>query len=524
MSRPLAILAVALFAFYTPKTGNAQVLSFQNSEEQTLITYWEHHKTLDRDILECLLVAEGKADQVARHKEWVSGLEAGIRKEIDVDASIPAKGKGLYRFVHDRVLRKFSGDASVASLMTNGEFNCVTASALYCQLARAIALPVTFHATPFHVCPILSTEDSKIWVELTDPRNGFDAEYKEESLVRFLLDNKLVTSGEVDQKGEEAIYNEFIHGKYRESAAALLGYHYYNQALRLDKNGQREQSFWALAKARCLEEEDEAIRIAFDASFQLVSTQRQFSTSYFKITSTYFHSRGRDSTVIGDAVTGAALAVENIIQSQRNFDQADSILQMMDQTILLTPAVHRSLTELRQSVSVNRGLELNRKGQYDQAYRVIATELQRDSSNALLQDVYVQVGMDYVQRLFISGNDKLALAIVDSLRRKMPAYGGLKDMYSRLTLASIMATGQYRTNPIKACEALTKAFEMDSTNTYVRQALGAVYHELAMAEIRKDNWRSARNQIMQGLRYAPENEYLKSDLSLLKKERPKSAR
>jgi hypothetical protein len=45
-----------------------------------------------------------------------------------------------------------------------------------------------------------------------------------------------------------------------------------------------------------------------------------------------------------------------------------------------------------------------------------------------------------------------------------------------------------------------------------------------MAEIRKDNWRSARIQITLGLRYAPENEYLKSDLTLLRKERPKSAK
>ena len=524
MSRPSIILAVVLTIFYASRTGNAQVLSFQNSDEHDLFTYWEQHRTLNRDILECLLVAEGKSDQVARHKEWIAGLEAGVRKEIDGDASVPAKGKSLYRFVHDRVLRKFSGDASVTSLMTNGEFNCVTASALYCQLARVIALPVTFHATPFHVCPILPTKDNKIWVELTDPRDGFDTEYEKESLVRFLLDNKLVTTGEVDQKGEETIYNEFIHGQFHESAAALLGYHYYNLALRLDKIGQREQSFWALAKARCLEQEDEAIRIAFDASFQLVSAQRQFSTSYFTIASTYFRSRGRDTTVIVDAVAGVAMGVENLIQSQREYDQADSILTMMDQTILLTPAVQRSMTELRQSVSVNRGLELNRKGQYQQAYKVIATEWQRDSSNALLQDAYVQVGMDYVQKLFTSGYDKLALAIVDSLRRKMPSYEGLKDMYARLTLASIMATGQYRTNPTNACDALTKAFEMDSTNTYVRQALAGVYHELAMAEIRRDNWRSARIQIMQGLRYAPENEYLKSDLTLLKKERPKSAK
>lgn len=524
MKRQSIIFAVILVVLYASGTGNAQDLSFQNSDERDLFTYWELHKTLERDILECLLVAEGKSDQMARHKEWVAVLEAGVRKEIDLDASVPAKGKRLYRFVHDHVLRKFSDDASVASLMTNGEFNCVTASALYYQLARVIALPVTFHATPFHVCPILSTEDSKIWVELTDPHNGFDAEYNKESLVRFLLENKLVTTGEVDQKGQEAIYNEFIHGQFHESAAALLGYHYYNQALWLDKIGQPEQSFWALAKARCLEQEDEAIRVAFDASYQAVSAQRQFLTSYSTIASTYFRSRGRDTTVIVDAIAGAALGVENLIQSQRNYDQADSILNMMDQTIQLTPAVQRSLTELRQTVSVNRGLELNRKGQYQQAYRVIARELQRDSSNVLLQDAYVQVGMDYVQKLFTSGDDKLALAIVDSLRRKMPSYEGLKDMYARLTLASIMATGQYRMNPTKACEALSKAFEMDSTNTFVRQALAIVYHELAMAEIRKDNWRAARIQIMQGLRYAPENEYLKSDLTLLKKERPKSVK
>lgn len=522
MNQPLFAFALGIATFIASVGGHAQDFSFQSQDEKDLFTYWEHSKTLNRGILECLLIAEGMSDQLDRNREWLAKLEVEVKENIDADDSNLKKGENLYKFVHDRVLRKYSGEASATKLMTSGEFSCVTATALYYHLGTIVGLPVMFHVTPFHVCPILDIRGRKIWVELTQPKGGFDVEYDQEKLVDLLLENKLVTKGELDQKGQETVYNEFIHGHYQDSVAAILGYHYYNCALNLDRLGKSEETFWALAKARSLEREDEAIARVFDVSFHVVSSLQKLTTPYFKVAKAYFQSRGDDSTVIVDAVSSARVGVENLIQTQRDIGQADSILRMLEGLHFSTDLLRRPLAELRQSVFVNKGLDLNRKGRYQEAYATISTELKRDSLNAKLQDIYVQVGMDYVQKLLTSGNDDLAIATVDSMYRRMPFYEKLRDSYARIMVASMMATGKYRASPAKAREGLIKVFEMDSMNTYVREALASVHHELAMNEIRKGNWRSAEGRILEGLRFVPNHEYLKSDLDLLRKEIPRS--
>jgi len=505
-------------------SGSAQVrdLVFTNRAEQELFYRWDTTKTIDRDILECLLLAEGMPDQLSRNREWLASLEEEVKDIVRLEDSPLSKGEKLYAFVHERVLRKYSGVASAASLMTIGEYSCVTSTALYYHLGRVVGLPVIFHATPFHVCPVIEHEGKRIWVELTQPRDGFDIEFHQDELVEWLLEQKLATEEELQQKGEDIVYNDFIHGHYQSSVAAILGYHYYNFALKLYELGKREESFWALAKASTLEGQDKMIEEVFDESFRILSSLPRISTSYSKASSTYFKLRGRDTTVVVDGLTSVREGVENLLQTQRDLEQADSVQWMLERVLPKSPLVERPLAELRQFISVNKGLELNRKGRYHESFNVISGELEKDITNGKLQDIYVTVGMAYVQKLLMNGDDELAIATMDSMRKKVPEYAELRDAYSRILVSSIMTSGKYRTSPLKARESLMKAFEMDSTNMYVRESLGAVHHELAMSEIRKSKWQSARRFVTQGLRFAPGNEVLRSDLELLEKELRKS--
>jgi tetratricopeptide (TPR) repeat protein len=500
---------------------SAQELLFRDRSEQEMFTAWKRDRILDRSIIECLLTAEGATVPPDKVQSWLAKLEMEARNVIRPDDAPKKKGERLYQFVHSRLLRKFSNDAAAASLIAKGEYNCVTSTAIYAHLAKAVGLPVSFHATPFHVCPIVTVKDRKIWVEMTRPKGGFDAEYDKEALVEMLLENKLVTREEAEQKSEETIYNEFVHGHYQDSSAALLGYHYYNQALALDKIGKREEAFWALAKAHTLETEDDIVKQVFDASFAVLSSIQNPAGSYAQAAHVYFTLRGNDSTVFRDAVTNVHQGIYNLIEHHRNFSRADSILTMLSALLPPNPALVRPLAEIRQFVRINIGLEHNRKGRYQESYAVISAELTKDSANAKLQDLYVQAGRDYVQKLQMSGNEDLALAVTDSMIVRMPSYEVLKETYCRIIVAGTMLADKYRADPSKARINLLKAFAMDSVNMVVREALGAVYHELAMEQIRKTNWNGARTQVLHGLRYAPESQFLKSDLQLIQKETPK---
>ena len=385
-----------------------------------------------------------------------------------------------------------------------------------------MGLPVTFRATPFHICPVLEYKGRKVWVELTMPKGGFDIDPNTEKSITVLLENKLVTTQEVESKGREAVLEEVFHGHYLKSPASVLAYHYYNQALALDGMGKKEESFWALAKACTLEHEDDFIQKVFDASFAEISVLPKWNTPYSRAATCYFSLRGKDSAAVLDALTNVTAGIQNLIVTERDAAQADSILAMLGGTIIVSPRTEKQLAELSETIVVSHAIDLSRRGLHESAFAIVSSELEKDSSNARLKDIYVDVGLAYVERLFTSGKEDLAADIADSIHRKLPDYAKVRDEYIRLLVQNVMTTGAYRTSPRKSRETLLKAFAVDSTNILLRKSLGYVCHEVAMDEIRKSNWRSARGEIVRGLRFAPDSEFLKSDLELLNKEQPKS--
>jgi tetratricopeptide (TPR) repeat protein len=462
------------------------------------------------------------ADNIPQARTWLASLEAEARAYIGTEDSFLARGEKLYTFMHERPLKKFGGPATATSLMKNGEYNCVTSTALYYQLGIAVSVPMIFHATPFHVCPVLEYEGKKVWVELTQPKDGFDREFDTARLVEWLLENKMVTREEFDSKGKEAVCNEFIKGSYQRSIGAVIGYHYYNYALALMDRGKEEEGFWALAKAHLLDEADKTVNEAFDASFLVVSALPKLSSSYLQCASAYVIARGKDTTVTAATLAAVDAGVENVIKAQRDFTQSDSILSMVERYLSGAELKEKHLLGLRQSVSVNRGLDLSRKGRHKEAFAVVANELAKDSANGNLRDFYAEVGLAYAQKLLTSGNVEESAAVMDTMYRRLPEYVTLRETYARVLVASEMTSRQFQSHPEKSLVTLLKALDLDSSNVYVRESLASVYHELAMSEIRKNNWQLARKQVLMGLKFAPDHQYLKSDLDLLKKEAPRT--
>ena len=515
---------IVLLVFSETLHGQVQNLEFTHQLERDIFEQWQTDKSIKYGILDCLLIAEGHSAHLGLMRLWLDSLKKDVADQIEIDRPPLKKGRKLYEYIQARLLRKYSGIASGLSLMTTGEFSCVTATALYYELGNAISLPVIFHATPFHVCPVLQIEGKKVWIEMTNPKDGFDLDHDEKALVQWLLQNKFVLPEEIKEKGEDIVYNDFLKGHYQTSVNAILAYHYYNQALKQDGLGKTEDAYWDLAKAYTLENQDESITKVYDVSFLQISAISKLSSSYLNISKTYFQLRSADTSVSVQAIAAVQQGVQNVLEKDRNYPQIDSIVSFLEPVSHLSDIACKSYADLVQYVSVNKALEFHRTGKYKEAFKLISSEFDKDSHNAKLQDTYAAIGISYVQKSLSSGNSSVAVDIMDSLYKRLPDYADVRNIYVRVRMSMAMDLDSYKNNPAEAIQNLKKAYQIDSTNTYVRQAIARVYHELAMAEIRKSNWRAAQKYIKDGLKIVPEHEYLKSDLDLLKKEITKPKR
>lgn len=515
------IVIIFIAMFLEPLRGQAEYLYYSNDGERNIFLQIQNNKHLNFEILNYLLIAEGNASHLEDNEKWFNSIKKEATNQIDKELSILEKGEKLYEFLQERVLRKYSTTATEYSLITSGEFNCVTASALYYELGSALGISVLFYSTPFHVCPIIETENKKVWVEMTDAKDGFDKFQDIEGLVEWLVENKFILPEEIEQKSQEGVYNEFLKGRYQSSPSAILAYHYYNQALKKSDFGNAEDTFWNLAKANFLEDQDEMINLVYDMKFLEVSLRSKLNSRYLNAAKVYFYARVQDTSACTQAIVAIHDGMINQLINDRDFSQADSLIVLIEPISHYSDMAKKTYNEIVQFVTVNKAIEFQRIGKYEDAFILMTTEFNKNPFNAKLQNAYESIGLSYANKRLSVGKYKEATEIIDSLLIKLPDFVRIREMYVVILLSEAMESNTYITNPSKALTILQKAYKIDSTNILVCQSLSATYHELAMAEIRKNNWKNAKKFINDGLKIMPDHEFLKSDLELLKKEQPK---
>ncbi|HEY5825733.1 MAG TPA: hypothetical protein VIT44_15270, partial [Cyclobacteriaceae bacterium] len=108
------------------------------------------------------------------------------------------KVKFVYDNVHQRFLSKYESIILFPDLFVNGEYNCVSATALYCMAFDYFKIPYTIKEEPTHVYPVAFPKNQQVIVETTNPQVGsyaFDHQFKQSYLER-LRDQKLISVSE----------------------------------------------------------------------------------------------------------------------------------------------------------------------------------------------------------------------------------------------------------------------------------------------------------------------------------------
>ncbi|MEM7104068.1 MAG: hypothetical protein AAF502_13105 [Bacteroidota bacterium] len=169
-------------------------------------------------------------------------VEEKVQKEIDrlvkrlckrnLERKSPTKMiKRTYYAVHRRKLFNFKPNANFTDVFKKGEYNCVTASALVAYVFQEIGIDYSIRLAPGHVFVIAESGDSRVYLETTDPINGFikDNKFLENKLKRYVPD---VVWGAVSgttntENGEESSDSFFLNAE-EITLQELAGIQFYN--------------------------------------------------------------------------------------------------------------------------------------------------------------------------------------------------------------------------------------------------------------------------------------------------------
>jgi len=180
------------------------------------------------------------AGEVEKHKLEFESLISFLEKKKSAYKSDKQFLEFLFYKVHARLLKVYQPFTSFSAILSNGRYNCLTATALYALLFDHFDYEYEIVENAFHIYLTVQLEGKSILIESTDPIEGFieDSKKLNERLNRYTTWTYSSNSYKFDSKVFEEI-----------DLYQLVGLHYYNTAVAYYNDGLLAHAYRELNKA-----------------------------------------------------------------------------------------------------------------------------------------------------------------------------------------------------------------------------------------------------------------------------------
>lgn len=161
------------------------------------------------------------------------------------------KLKFIYEQIHSQFLTQYKERILFNSIFENGQYNCVSASALYGIALEEANIPYIIKERPTHVYVLAYPNNEQIVVEATDPAGGylkFNSKYKQ-AFVDRMAKAKLISDAEVTSKSTDLLFDEYYFTDTDITLTQLIGIQYLNDAIYRADNKDVEGAYLQMEKA-----------------------------------------------------------------------------------------------------------------------------------------------------------------------------------------------------------------------------------------------------------------------------------
>lgn len=121
------------------------------------------------------------------------------------------KVKYIYDYVHKQFLKVYKLQNSFADIFSKGEYNCVSASALYSIIFTKLGIPHNVIEAPQHVYLVAYPQTLKILIETTSPEKGY-YQFNDNFVhqyVKVLYNSKLISKEEYDGNSASTLFDKY---------------------------------------------------------------------------------------------------------------------------------------------------------------------------------------------------------------------------------------------------------------------------------------------------------------------------
>jgi hypothetical protein len=153
-------------------------------------------------------------------KDWFRNPRSFSAKEL----------KKIYRDIHEAFFKQYTENPSFNQIFIDGNYNCVTASALYALLLDKLAVGYNIRETPTHVYIVAAPTSHNVVFETTTPGIMVYSlnEKAKTQYLEYLASNKIISKEELVSGDKNELFDKHFYNDKPITIRELAGLMYYN--------------------------------------------------------------------------------------------------------------------------------------------------------------------------------------------------------------------------------------------------------------------------------------------------------
>jgi hypothetical protein len=492
-------------------------LVYKNTEEETA---FEKSNLSDTESIVRLLLISHEKDNVYNDEKallQINDCVKALRSEIGSKSEIK-KVKYIYDYVHQQFLKVYKLQNSFSDIFSKGEYNCVSASALYAVIFTKLGIPFNVIEAPQHVYLVAYPQTLKILIETTSPEKGY-YQFNDNFInqyIKSLYGSKLISKEEYESNTSNQLFDKYYFSSKGLTLPELVSLQYGNYAVYDMEQKKYEEAINEIKKAYFLNPYDRNQHILKSSLIYSIQNSKYDKKQQVEDLALICRfNNGKHEEISSEKIKNEFLRLtENQLINNSNYD-----MYRESYTTLIKEIAD---TSLQDQISFHYHFELSRLGYMnnkDTAYELphLRAAYTINSKNANLQSII----LSYLERqIKLIDEPKTILKILDINSRNfnfLKENSGFNGVKANCILE--LAYQNFAIHDLNKGESYLKEFEALMLNQKETRAddnfIEKAYAFAAGVYYKQGNVAKSRQALKTGLLYSPDNFGLKLRLNQL---------
>lgn len=513
----LILLYIPIFSQNNDSLVKKIDLNYKNTEEKLAFTKTDLSNP--DNVVSLLLSSYEKGNVYSDVKalQQINDCVKILKQEINGKSEVK-KVKYVYDYVHKQFLKVYKLQNSFSDIFTKGEYNCVSASALYAIIYTKLEIPFNVIEAPQHVYLVTYPQSFKILIETTSPEKGY-YQFNDNFIhqyIKSLYNSKLISKSEYESNTANQLFDKYYFSSKGLTLPEVVSLQYSNYSIYYLEEKKYSEAIDEIKKAYYLNPYDRNKYIL--KSTLIFNVQNNKYEKKEQVENLALLCRFRiqnDDELSNEFLKNEFLRLtESQLINNSNYSLYDESYKIIIQEV--------SDTVLNNEISYSYHHELARLGYLnnkDSAYELphLRAAYNINPKNANLQGII----LSYLEREVKGKNDPRDIIKLMDLYSKYFDFTNENNGFNGVKANCILELSyqSFAVNDINKGETYLKEFEnlmntkkdTKANDTFIEKA----YSFAAGVYYKKGNIAKARQTLKNGLIYSPDNFGLKLRLNQL---------